>query len=103
MPDTKRFGSIAESVSIRSCTAAEAGSTSAFFEMKRRPVVVPVHSVEVSESARSIIEMSPPPRSPSAAAVRAEGPSRTQSPQNAAKSPVYRLQRARNSSSDMVP
>ncbi len=56
-----------------------------------------------SVSARSIIEMSPPARSPSPAAVRAEGPSRAQSPQNAAKSPVYRLQRARNSSSDMEP
>src|SRR6266545_2979721 len=70
--------SAARILSIRVSVTAEAGSASAFFEMKSRPPVVPAHSVLLSLEAREIHESVPP----------VDAPSGSQSPHWTVKSPV---------------
>src|SRR6266508_3856954 len=117
MLETNRFGSFAASVSSRVNVTEVAGSASAFFEMKTRPVVVAAHSVDVSPGARSTATTLPPARSEpyghvgvaSAALEHVsrpaadESPSACQSPHCTLKSPVQRLQCVRNSASVIEP
>src|SRR6266545_2843416 len=77
MLDTNRFGSFAASGSSRVNATDAAGSASAFFEMKTRPVEVAAQRVDVSVVARST--------------------------PTTVKSPVHSLQCARNSASVIEP
>src|SRR6266540_1135322 len=103
MLDTNRFGSFAASGSSRVNATDAAGSASAFFEMKTRPVEVAAQRVDVSVVARSTATTVPPARSPNAALVSRVPPSGCQSPQTTVKSPVHSLQCARNSASVIEP
>ena len=71
--------------------------------MNTRPFVVAAQSVDVSVVARSTAAIAPPARSPQPAAVKAVGPSSTQSPHGTAKSPVSSLQCCLSSASVIVP
>src|SRR6476620_4084232 len=57
-----RFGEVGSSESSRVNVTALAGSASAFFETKRRPVVVAAQTVELSAVVRLIQPTEPPLR-----------------------------------------
>src|SRR6476469_7714328 len=90
--DTARFGEFGADKSHRVNVTVLAGSASAFFEMKTRPVVVDAHSVELSAVVRLIQPMAPPLRVPRLAEVNETPSSGTQSPHCTVKSPVNSLQ-----------
>src|SRR5207247_2951834 len=100
---TKRLGSFDASESSRVNDTELAGSASAFFDTKTRPVAVAAQSVDVSLGARSTATTSPPARSPYVADVSAGPPSGCQSPHWTVKSPVHSLQCWRNSASVIEP
>src|SRR5262245_65417702 len=75
---TNRLGVTASS-SSRVHVTELAGSASAFFEMKTRPVVVAAQAVEVSPVVRSIAAAAGPARSPQNAEVNGFAPSFSQS------------------------
>ena len=99
-----RFGAFASSVSILVNVTALAGSAFAFFETKRRPVVVAAQAVELSAVVRLIQPTAPPLRVAPYVHVFVvvvahvsrpfvdASPSCTQSPHCTVKSPVNWLQ-----------
>src|SRR5690348_3432558 len=76
-----RGGEFASRLSSRVNVTEPGGVMSAFFEMKRRPVVVEAQSVEVSLDVRLIQPMAPPLRLPRVAEVSVALSRNTQSPQ----------------------
>src|SRR5258708_32547591 len=94
MLEIGRPGEFAARLSSRVHVRADAGSASAFFEMKTRPRVVAAHNVELSLDARETQPTLPPPRVPRAGflVVSDRPSSATQSPHCTVKSPVNSLQ-----------
>ena len=88
----ERFGELASSVSSLVNVTALAGSASAFFEIKSRPVWVEAQRVEVSLFVRLIQPTAPPLRVPRVDEVSVAPSRNSQSPHCTVKSPVNSLQ-----------
>src|SRR5919198_959433 len=103
MLETNRFGLFGASESSRVNVTEAAGSASAFFEMKTRPLDVAAQSVELSPPPLSTATTSPPSRPPKVADVSNGPPGGCQSPHWTVKSPVHSLQCCRNSATVIEP